>query len=359
MKTENQSDIKRKIPGSRIISESQKERRNVKWDQKAGYQVWKDAYLERKVAYLELQATYQERKIDYPEKKNGYPEKKVAYQEWKVAYQEQKVDFPGLKVDFPKWKVAYLERKDGFQVFIQLRYHGPDINQLFINKKSFLMKSFVKLNDEKLLELFRVTLTNAAEKPEVLTALEKSGYTAEILNQGKEMLEKTNQALITCSTNRALLKDASLDFKEKKARLDEVFYRDSVKAKLVYRNDRPKADLLGVAKAFEYTSYIKWITANKKFYNGVAANQEIQQDLARLNITMEQINDGLTKIAEVEAARAHYIRVKGESEDSTQIKDHAINTMRDWMFEFYRIAKLELRKNPQLLESLGKVVKSQ
>ncbi len=40
------------------------------------------------------------------------------------------------------------------------------------------------------------------------------------------------------------------------------------------------------------------------------------------------------------------------------MKDAAFAKIDDWMSEFYAEAKIELEDNPQLLEALGKTVKS-
>ena len=72
---------------------------------------------------------------------------------------------------------------------------------------------------------------------------------------------------------------------------------------------------------------------------------------------MDDINAGLTLIKEVEDSRAYYMKLRGISQDATKAKDAAITRMKDWMMEFFTVAKIGLEDNPQLLEALGKVVK--
>jgi hypothetical protein len=60
----------------------------------------------------------------------------------------------------------------------------------------------------------------------------------------------------------------------------------------------------------------------------------------------------------LEAARSFYLIEKGESQDSTKIKDAAFYKIDDWMSEFYAVAKIGLEDNPQLLEALGKIVRN-
>jgi len=219
------------------------------------------------------------------------------------------------------------------------------------------MKTSSKLKDEKALELFRVALTNAESNSGVIKALESSGYNSETLGLGKQLLTETRSIFDACIKNRDLKIAAHDDFEAKKEALHQIYMRDRIKAKLVYRNDPARTALLGLDKNTTRV-YIKWIEAIKKFYNEAAADQQIQQDLARLNITMDHINEGLTLIAEVAASRAYYVKLKGEAQDSTEAKTASIAKMKDWMKEFYGVAKLGLKEQPQLLETLGKVVRS-
>ena len=52
------------------------------------------------------------------------------------------------------------------------------------------------------------------------------------------------------------------------------------------------------------------------------------------------------------------MKEKGESQDATKLKDTAFGELDDWMRDFYAVAKIALEDNPQLLESLGKFVRS-
>ncbi len=61
---------------------------------------------------------------------------------------------------------------------------------------------------------------------------------------------------------------------------------------------------------------------------------------------------------DLEAARAAYIKEKGESQNATGIKDAAFSKMNDWMSEFYAVARIGLQARPQLMEALGKSVRS-
>ena len=95
----------------------------------------------------------------------------------------------------------------------------------------------------------------------------------------------------------------------------------------------------------------------KKCYTLALADSDIQTKLSRLKVTLEDLTAANALIPEVEAARATYLKEKGESQDATTIKDAAFVKIDDWMSEFYAVARIALEDNPQLLEALGLIVK--
>ena len=161
----------------------------------------------------------------------------------------------------------------------------------------------------------------------------------------------------SCLENRDLRGIAHKDFLRKREALNEDFLRDRLKAILVYSNDPEKRAVLAVNEPVSRV-YPKLFATVRKFYNGVAADPATQENLARLNLTMEQINEGLAKLEEVRAASVFHMKVRGEAQNNTKAKDESLEKMKDWMKEFYELAKLGLKREPQLLEAIGKVVRS-
>lgn len=61
---------------------------------------------------------------------------------------------------------------------------------------------------------------------------------------------------------------------------------------------------------------------------------------------------------QTQQAYADYIREKGESQQATQDKNKAFDAVTKWVSEFYAVAKIALEDQPQLLESVAKLVRS-
>ncbi len=63
-------------------------------------------------------------------------------------------------------------------------------------------------------------------------------------------------------------------------------------------------------------------------------------------------------IGKYEVTHEEYLREVGESQDATKQKDAAFAEIDDWMRDFYAVARIALEDHPQLLETLGILVRS-
>ena len=219
-----------------------------------------------------------------------------------------------------------------------------------------MMRTRPKFSEANLLEQYRIALENAENQSEIATVMADLGYDSKVIGEGKTLLSKTRTAYDLNNTEDDETSAAYADFSDKKEQLEDTFTLHRKKAKVVFRNDAITAERLAVSEAMPRT-YIKWLEKVKKFYSTASTDEEIQKKLARLKITVDDLTAANASITALEAARAEYLKEKGESQNATQTKNEAFAKMDDWMSEFYAVAKIGLEDNPQLLEALGKTVK--
>ena len=60
----------------------------------------------------------------------------------------------------------------------------------------------------------------------------------------------------------------------------------------------------------------------------------------------------------MEQAYSDYQKEKGESQQATKDKNDAFDALDKWVTRFFKVAKIALEDRPQLLESLGKIMKN-
>jgi hypothetical protein len=219
------------------------------------------------------------------------------------------------------------------------------------------MASNLKSTEAGTLELYRVALENVQEQPEIASVMADLGYDSALITEGKQLLEQTRNIFDFNKTEDDETSVAYADFSNRKKDLETIYSLHRKKAKVVFRKDPVTLKQLALDGSLQ-KSYVKWIETVKKFYTVAATNTEIQGKLARLKVTPEDITATNTKVTDLEKARAEYLREKGESQDATKAKDAAFAKIDDWMSEFYAVAKIGLEEKPQLLEALGKIVKS-
>ncbi len=214
-----------------------------------------------------------------------------------------------------------------------------------------------KFSEAGILEQYRVALDNAVLQTEIAAVMAELGFDPTVIALGKTILAETRQAYDSNKTEDDERSAAYADFSDKKETLEDTFSIHRRKALVVFRNDLLTAEKLEILGTLP-RSYMKWLEAAKKFYSVASADTDIQGKLARLKISVDDLTAAIAMISDLEAARSEYLKEKGESQDATKMKDAAFDKIDDWMSEFYAVARIGLEDNPQLLEALGKTVRS-
>ena len=213
------------------------------------------------------------------------------------------------------------------------------------------------LSEAETLEQYRVALENTESQTEIATIMAEFGYDETLLTEGKTLLTKTREAFDFNKKEDDETTESYSNFTAIKENLAKTYSLHRKKAKVIFRKEPTTLSKLALTGSLP-SAYIKWLETVKKFYAVTSVDTAIQTKLVRLKITPEEINATISLISNLEVARATYLREKGESQDATKTKDKAFAEIDDWMGEFYAVAKIALEDNPQLLESIGKFVRS-
>ena len=207
------------------------------------------------------------------------------------------------------------------------------------------------------LEQYRVALENVEQQPQISQVMQEFGYEPTVLTEGKELLSTSINAYQNNQVEDDETTEAFANFASKREALLEQYKLDRKKARVVFRNNAVIQDKLVITGRIP-SNFLKRLDIIKKFYAVALADEEIQNKLARLRVTADELNQTQQLINEVETARSAYIREKGESQTATQTKDQAFDEIADWMSEFFAVAKIAFEDTPQYLESLGKIIKN-
>ena len=107
-------------------------------------------------------------------------------------------------------------------------------------------------------------------------------------------------------------------------------------------------------------NFNKMLEANQPILSATVSTQQAlekaqEKSASSINSTTNYISGKLEKL---EKSRADYMKEKGESQNATQLKDESFRNLNRWMSDFYAVARIALKDNPQLLEALSKTIKN-
>jgi hypothetical protein len=209
----------------------------------------------------------------------------------------------------------------------------------------------------EILESCRIALQNVETNPVIKPLMEALGYNTTKIDEGKAILNNAKTLYIQNQELEDARGKAYQTFEEKRVAIDLKYATDRKKAKIIFKTDPLILKELGLKGALPRT-YVKWLETVSLFYNTLNTQTEILAKLATLQVTAQSVTDQLAAINELEDLRAAYIQAKGNAQNATKTKNKAFKDLEKWMSDFYAIARIALEGEPQLLESLGKFVKS-
>ncbi len=214
-----------------------------------------------------------------------------------------------------------------------------------------------KSTEAGLLSYSDVAIANVENQPTISAAMAELGYDNAMIEEGKALNQAAHDAYKFNKQEDDETRESYQRFEEAKTALNKLYSLHRKKAKVVFRDEPIVLNRLMLASALP-GAYINWLVGVEKFYDGMLADEALQTRMARLKLTPDELTQGRTLIANLKSKRTAYLLEVGESEAATKAKDEALAKLDRWMSEFYAVARIALEDQPQLLEALGKAVKS-
>lgn len=201
------------------------------------------------------------------------------------------------------------------------------------------------------------TIFENINKNDVLkTELAEYGYDETEIAKGKALYDDASQKLDLNKTETAEEKLAYDAFAKKFGELKKTYATDRKKVKIIYKDDDRTLSALAV-KGVASIRTVALLDDMDTLYKQLQTNETLRNPLKRLKITDQHIAAQLTLLEEVKKKYSDYLKEKGESQQATKDKDEALAKLEKWVREFYAITKIALEDKPQLLESVGKLVR--
>ena len=214
-----------------------------------------------------------------------------------------------------------------------------------------------KNSEAAILDQYGIALYNVKEQPDIAASMAELGYDTDTIEVGRTLFDKATLVHNQNKVEDDETKEAYRSFDQTKQDLTNLYRLHRKKAKIIFKDEPVILKRLAINAAMPRT-YVNWVESVQKFYDEISKEEALQTRLVRLKVTSEEIAQGGQYLLQLKEVRANYLREVGESEESTKLKDAALAEIDSWMSEFYAVARFALEDQPQLLEALGKQVKS-
>lgn len=214
-----------------------------------------------------------------------------------------------------------------------------------------------KISELQILENFRLAFANFDSEPTIKSEMNDLGYDETKMLEGKTLFEKAVTLYNTNKQETAEEKEAYAKFAQAYEATNTLYRKHRKYAKVALMKKTELWSVLSISKPTS-KAYLKWFDEVKMFYEQGKSHPEAQPLLEKYKVTTEAINKQLENLQNLADLRAKYEKEKGESQDATQQKNKAFEDISEWMREFYAVAKIALDDRPQLLQVIGKFMRS-
>ncbi len=207
------------------------------------------------------------------------------------------------------------------------------------------------------LENYRLVFVNLSEVANIEAEMAAYGYDEAEINKGKALYEKAQALYDKRHSESAEEKFAYDKFYQAFDKVRKQYQRDRKKSKVALLKNEALYEPFHLKKSMPQP-YLECIQEIKLFYKQVITNVEAKPLLTLFKVTEEHATAQLAEIEKIADLRAKYEKERGESQQATKDKNKAFAAISDWIKDFYIVAEIALEAHPQLLESIGKFVRS-
>ncbi len=195
-------------------------------------------------------------------------------------------------------------------------------------------------------------LEMAVSDPDLSAFANQYGFTAERLNGAIAQAGALWGLTETQMSKRETQLESTRRFNEARSACQETT-RDIIDAaKLAFRYDRAVYNALKLGGARSIV-FAEWVAANTYLYSQLLGDPVLQEALANYNTPLEKIQLGRQQLQDTLVADRVKEDAIAEAQRATERKMKADKEFTDFVSKFFKVMRIALEDEPQLLEKLG------
>ncbi len=205
------------------------------------------------------------------------------------------------------------------------------------------------------LQTYRSSLSNALNYPALKKPLATFSYDRAKLLKGEKLLTNVLALQSTKDDTYGAQKAATDTFNSERETVRKQFGEHRQLAKLAFKGQRDVEAQLQLNTRVK-TTFKGWVSQATAFYEKISQHSD---GMIRYGVTEAALQANQAKLSTLIALADQQTQRRAEAQDNTEQRNKAMKELDEWMRDFYQVAKIALKDNPQLLETLGIVVPTQ
>lgn len=198
----------------------------------------------------------------------------------------------------------------------------------------------------------RILVQNAEQHPTIKQQLAAWGYAAPQMARGKALLNNTQLAQQAQKDAYHIKLDCDRQWKADWTTFQKQYSEHRAVAKAAYRRESNTLQRLRLDRPIPQRM-ADLLDQATDFYAALSAKgKEVQ----KFGIQSEEVAQAGAMVSSLADQQAQRMQCKGTAESATQKRNQALTELGQWQREFVRVARMALKEDTQLLESLGIVV---
>ncbi|WP_417910807.1 hypothetical protein [Candidatus Electronema sp. PJ] len=208
---------------------------------------------------------------------------------------------------------------------------------------------------EDRLSLYKTSLVNASEVPDLQSRLAPYGYTPLKLGQMLTFRQDVFDLYVAQKSEYSEQLAATQAFEQAWDAAHTAYIRLVKLGRILFKDDYAVFVKLGLNEERK-RSFSGWLTQARQFFSNLLADPAAVAKFGLYNTPSSTINEALALVTTTEDLHIAKAKESGEAQQATLNRDGELDMLDKGMSEFYAIARLACEDAPQLLEMLGIVV---
>jgi hypothetical protein len=198
----------------------------------------------------------------------------------------------------------------------------------------------------------KIMIENGLSDAEIKDALSDFGFDESKLQVGKKLYDEMQDLFNKQKKEYGEQYEATEETQKAWEKADVAYIKTLKVARIALQNS-VKADNAMMINGQRSRTLSGWLVQAEAFYKNLTSDEGLMNEMTKFGYTVEKLNAEYALVKDVVEKNLKQKKETGEAQEATEIRDKKIEELDRWLSDYRAIVKIALSDNPQKLEKLG------